>query len=132
MGRPSSLPVHPRDLALTELKKHTKPMSAYDLLAKLEPHGVKGAPVVYRALDNLIKTGVVHKIKELNAFIACNCKPDHAHSLSDLTVCQDCEKVEELHDHGVIHQLEGLRKKGVRLIEHAVIELPITCPVCAI
>src|ERR1700749_4840142 len=113
MGRPSSLPIHPRKLALSELKKHKKPMSAYDLLAKLKPHGVKAAPVVYRALETLMKNGAVHKIKELNAFIACNCKSDHSHNLSVLTVCGECEQVEELHDHGVIHQLEGLRKQGV-------------------
>lgn len=131
MGRPSSLPVHPQKLALTELKKHKKPLSAYDLLARLEPHGVKGAPVIYRALASLIKSGAVHKIKELNAFIACNCKADHSHSLSVLTVCGECEKVEELHDHGVIHQLEGLRRHGVALMKHAVIELPVLCRRCA-
>lgn len=130
MGRPSSLPVHPVKLALTALKKHKKPMSAYDLLEKLKPHGVNGAPIVYRALDSLMKSGAVHKIKELNAFIACNCNSNHDHSLSVLTVCEGCSDVEELHDHGIIHQLEGLRKRGVALIKHAVIELPITCKQC--
>lgn len=131
MGRPSSLPVHPKQLALKELKKYKKPMSAYDLLERLKPHGVNGAPVVYRALDSLMKSGVVHKIHALNTFIACNCHADHDHSLSVLTICQDCDGVEELHNHDVIHQLEGLRKKGVPLVKHAVIELPINCQACA-
>ena len=131
MGRPSSLPIHPRKLALSELKKHRKPMSAYDLLEKLKPHGVKAAPVVYRALESLMESGDVHKIHALNTFVACNCHSDHEHSLSVLTICHDCHDVEELHDHGVIHQLESLRKRGVRLLKHAVIELPITCQSCA-
>ena len=130
MGRPSKLPVHPKDLTLSALKKRRKPMSAYDLLAKLEPHGVKGATVVYRALEALIKEGVVHKIHALNTFIACNCHNDHTHGLSVLTICHDCDRVEELHDHGVIHQLESLRNRGVALIKHAVIELPVTCHQC--
>ena len=131
MARPSKLPVHPRELALTELKKHKKPMSAYELLAQLGPHGVKGAMVVYRALDALIAEGSVHKIQKLNAFVACNCKSDHTHDLSVLTICTTCSRVNELHDHSVIHQLEGVRKHGIQLAEHAVIELPIICSKCA-
>lgn len=131
MARPSKLSVHPKELTLKALKKQRKPMSAYDLLGKLKPHGVKGATIVYRALDSLMKEGAVHKIHALNTFIACNCQADHDHSLSVLTICQDCESVEELHDHSVIHQLEGLRKKGVPLVKHAVVELPINCRACA-
>lgn len=105
-------------------------MSAYDILAELEPHGVKGATVVYRALDSLMNNGMVHKIQALNTFVACTCKADHDHSLSVLTVCQKCSNVAELHDHGVIHHLEELRDQGVLLAEHAVIELPVTCQKC--
>lgn len=131
MGRPSSLAVHPTELALNALKKHRKPMSAYDLLAQLAPRGVKSAPIIYRALNALMKTGQVHKIHALNTFIACNCASDHAHSLTVLTICRECNKVEELHNHAVIHQLEHLREQGVALVDHAVIELPVMCKKCA-
>ena len=131
MGRPSKLSIHPRNMALTTLKKHKRPMSAYDLLAKLSPYGVKGPPVVYRALESLTKEGLVHKVQALNSFVACNCAPDHSHSLSVLTVCHGCEQVEELHDHGVIRQLESLKNRGVTLVPNAVIELPIICAKCA-
>ena len=131
MPRSSRLQVNPSDLVLKALKKSRKPLSAYELLEKLHSHGVKGPPIVYRALEGLMQKGAVHKIKELSAFVACNCAKDHHHSLSVLTVCGACHKVAELHDHAIIDQLEGLRSYGVPLREHAVIELPITCGDCA-
>ena len=105
-------------------------MTAYSLLDKLKKSGIKSPPIIYRALDALMKNGAVHRIKELGTFIACNCASDHKHALSVLTVCADCKEVEELHDHGIIHQLEKLRKRGIRLQSHAVIELPIICNSC--
>ena len=131
MARPSTLPAPANELVLKALRKSNLPMTAYRLLEKLKKSGVKSAPIIYRALDTLMEQGVVHKIKELGAFVACNCAKSHKHALSVLTVCGGCKDVKELHDHAVIHQLEGLRKQGVRLQEHAVIELPITCNACA-
>ena len=127
MSRPSKLPVHPSELVLRTLKKSRKPLSAYDLLEKLQQHGVKGPPIVYRALDGLMQKGVVHKIKALGTFVACNCAKNHQHALSVLTVCGDCQNVAELHDHAIIDHLEELRGLGVPLQDHAVIELPIIC-----
>ena len=131
MARPSMLSAPASELVLKVLRKSKEPMTAYALLEKLKKHGINSAPIIYRALDVLMKDGSAHKIKELGAFIACDCSQDHHHALSVLTVCGDCKEVEELHDHAVIHQLEALRKQGVRLQSHAVIELPITCNTCA-
>ena len=131
MARPSSLSAPAEILVLNALRKAGEPQTAYALLEKLKKSGIKSPPIIYRALDALIKNVAVHKIKELGAFVACDCSQDHHHALSVLTVCGDCKEVEELHDHTIIHQLENLRKSGVRLQSHAVIELPITCNACA-
>ena len=131
MARPSTLSAPAEDLVLKELRRSRKPLGAYNILEKVKKFGINNSPVVYRALEALIKKGAVHKVNELNVFVACDCKSDHKHALSVLTVCGGCEKVEELHDHGIIHLLEGLRKKGVQLMEHAVIELPVICRKCA-
>ncbi len=131
MGRPSSLSAPASELVLKALRKSDEPMTAYTLLEKLKKSGIKSAPIIYRALESLMKEGAVHKIKELGAYVACDCSKSHSHALSVLTVCHGCHKVAELHDHAVIHQLENLRKSGIRLTEHAVIELPITCNACA-
>ena len=131
MARPSKLSAPAGELVLKVLRKTGEPMTAYTLLEKLKKKGINSAPIIYRALDALVKKGTVHKIKELAAFIACDCEMDHHHALSVLTVCGECKEVEELHNHAVIHQLEGLRKQGIPLQAHAVIELPITCNACA-
>lgn len=130
MARPSSLSSPSEQLVLTALRNQKLPMTAYSLLETLKQSGIKSPPIIYRALNALVESGAVHKIKALSAFIACNCTPDHSHSLSVLTVCHNCDGVEELHDHGIIHHLEHLRKQGVRLLDHAVVELPITCSLC--
>ena len=132
MARPSSLSAPASELVLKALRKASGPLTAYELLEKLRKAGINSAPIVYRALDVLMKEGAAHKIKELGAYVACDCTHSHHHALSVLTVCGGCHEVEELHNHAVIHQLEKLRGAGVRLQEHAVIELPILCNTCAI
>lgn len=132
MARPSSLSAPASELVLTLLRKTNAPMTAYALLEQLKKKGINSAPIIYRALDVLLKDGTAHKIKELSAYVACDCTHTHKHALSVLTVCGDCHEVKELHDHAVIHQLENLRTQGIRLQPHAVIELPVTCSNCAI
>ncbi len=131
MARPSTLSAPSQDLVLSVLRRSKTPLTAYGLLARLKKSGIKSPPIVYRALEALARRGAVHKIKAQGAFIACNCAPDHKHALSVLAVCGGCDEVKELHDHGVINHLERLRSRGIRLSEHAVIELPVTCKSCA-
>lgn len=130
MARPSSLPKPADELVLSALQKSKQPLSAYAILEKVKKFGVKSSPIVYRALDTLVKSGKAHKINELNAFVACACEADHHHDVSVLTICQDCKQVEELHDHEVIHHLTKLRKLQVNLPHAAVVELPVTCVDC--
>lgn len=130
MARPSTLSAPSQELVLKALRKSKAPLTAYNLLEKLKSTGIKSPPIIYRALEALVKSGAVHPIKALNAFVACNCASDHSHALSVLTVCKGCERVEELHNHAVIDHLTKLRKMDVRLPEHAVIELPVICSSC--
>lgn len=130
MARPSSLPAPAEELVLGALRKSKKPLSAYDILEKVNKFGIKSSPIVYRALEVLMQNGTAHKINELNAFVACACTTDHHHDVSVLTVCKGCKRVDELHDHAVIHHLTKLRKLHVNLTKSAVVELPVTCENC--
>jgi Fur family zinc uptake transcriptional regulator len=130
MARTSKLLVHPKEMVLTALRNAPAPLTAYDLLHQLEPFGVKSAPIVYRALSALEGAGSIHKIKELGAYVACNCADDHVHHLSVLTVCNQCKAVNELHNHDVMDHLLELKKLGINLPDAAVIELPILCETC--
>lgn len=130
MARPSTLPKPADALVLSALQKSKQPMSAYAILEKVKKYGIKSSPIVYRALDALMKEGKAHKINELNAFVACACEADHHHDVSVITICQDCRQVEELHDHAIIHHLTNLRKLKVNLPHDAVLELPVMCENC--
>ena len=130
MARPSSLPKPAEELILSALRKSRRPLSAYSLLEKVKKFGVRSSPIVYRALETLVKQGEAHKINELNAYVACACDAGHSHEVSVLTVCQGCKCVNELHDHAIIHHLIKLRDLDVNLSQAAVLELPVTCKDC--
>ncbi len=131
MARPSSLPAPAEELVLGALRKSKLPLSAYDILGKVKKFGINSSPIVYRALETLMKGGKAHKINELNAFVACACTADHHHAVSVLTVCKGCKRVDEVHDHAVIRHLTKLRNLHVNLTASAVVELPIICSTCA-
>lgn len=130
MARPSSYPIHPQEHVLQMLREHQHPLSAYTLLSLLKPVGITAPPVVYRALEALIKKGKIHKVKELGAFVACNCQHDHVHDISLLSVCQKCQMVTELHDENLMQKFQLLGQEGVNFAPQAVIELPIICESC--
>ena len=132
MSRPSKLSASSPELVLRVLQSNVKPLSAYEILEKVKEFGIKSPPIVYRALDTLMKIGKVHKINELNTFIACDCEEDHQHLLSILTICQSCNEVSELHDHIVIDHLAKLKTLNIYLANKAVIELPIMCQNCIV
>lgn len=132
MSRLSKLSASSPELVLRVLQSNVKPLSAYEILEKVKEFGIKSPPIVYRALDALMKIGKVHKINELNTFIACDCEEDHQHLLSILTICQSCNEVSELHDHIVIDHLAKLKTLNIYLANKAVIELPIMCQNCII
>jgi len=131
MPRPSKLSASSPELVLKVLRNNVQPLSAYAILEKVQKFGIKSPPIVYRALDALMESGKVHKINELNSFVACDCDDDHQHLLSVLTVCQSCKKVNELHDHNVIDHLEKLKALNINLARQAVIEIPIICKKCS-
>ncbi len=130
MARPSKHTIPPSEMILRTLRKSKAPMSAYEILGSIRAFGVKSPPIVYRALSSLQKTGDIHRIEQLNAYVACDCTNNHTHALSVLAVCTTCQSVNELHDHAIIHHLEALRKKGLNIPDGAVMEIPVTCNDC--
>ena len=80
------------------INKSSEPLKAYTILFSVQKKGIKAPPQVYRALDKLVETGKIHKIESKNAFVACrnsNCEISKATAFS---ICESCEKVEELND----------------------------------
>ena len=79
---------------LTCLRKVGEPMSAYAILDRVRKTGISHPPTVYRALNELMQKGMVHRLQSRSAFIAC----DHGACDGKLAfaICRVCEKVVEI------------------------------------
>ncbi len=91
-----------KGLRFTELRREVLrliwvshiPAKAYDILEKLKGKvwSVK-PPTVYRALDFLLETGLVHKLDSINAYIGCS----HPRKQNEcyFLICTDCNEAKE-------------------------------------
>lgn len=70
------------------------PQKAYDLLDRLQEHGLRAPMTIYRALDALIAKGRVRKIESLNAFIAV--RPGRSDQARAFLICKECQKAKEI------------------------------------
>ncbi len=79
---------------LSCLREAKEPMSAYAILDRVRTAGISHPPTVYRALNELIEKGMVHRLQSRSAFVACGhgaCDGKYA-----FAVCRTCGKVVEI------------------------------------
>ena len=91
------------------IEKAKEPLKAYSILFDVQKKGINAPLQVYRALDKLVEIGKIHKIESRNAFIACqnsNCQISKATVFS---ICENCEKVTEIHNHKLSKHLKEFR-----------------------
>jgi Fur family zinc uptake transcriptional regulator len=67
------------------------PIKAYDIMAVFGPAPAK-PPTVYRALEFLVRAGLVHRIESLNAYVPCR---GHGTHTAAFLICDGCGHVEE-------------------------------------
>ena len=79
---------------LSCLRRAKEPMSAYTILDRVRTSGISHPPTVYRALNDLMQKGMVHRLQSRAAFIACG------HGACDgkfaFAICRHCGKVVEI------------------------------------
>ncbi|MCY3622898.1 MAG: Fur family transcriptional regulator [Gammaproteobacteria bacterium] len=115
-----------------EMLTSGRPLSAYELIALLEGRQErKIAPLtVYRHLDFLMRTGLVHRLESAQTYLACD-HPDHAHE-SQFLLCSSCGHVDEVESNGLealLAQIAG--ERGFRP-DNAVVEVKGLCGACAV
>ena len=116
------------DRVLDRLRRARKPLSAYQILDDLRGEGVSAATTVYRALDQLVASGRVHRIESLNAFTAC-CDPNHAEA-AVFEICEGCGSVTEHVDEGLTETIATLSDRSGFRAERSVIEIRGRCGAC--
>ena len=120
-------PVRRRVLEIL-LEEH-KAMGAYDVLNRLAAEGFGNQPpVAYRALEFLEDQGFAHRIRRLNAFVACM-HPGEAH-LPAFLICRACDVVAEAPATPVIEALQRAAAPTGFALERANIEAVGLCPAC--
>lgn len=97
----------PRREVMGTLLTHGKAAKAYDIL---EMMGDVKPMTVYRALDFLAAQGLVHRIESLNAYAPC-VESHCAHRDSQYLICENCESIEELHNHAIDHMINDELKE---------------------
>ena len=116
--------------AYAEIVRSDGPLSAYELIARLEEReNRKIAPLtVYRHLDFLKRVGLVHRLESKQAFVACE-HPDHVHE-SQYLLCSDCGRAEEMESEQLLKLLNKLRDQQGFVPAHAVVEITGQCRDC--
>jgi len=117
-------------LVFDVLTRSDKPMSAYQLLAVLREQGLKAPLQVYRALDQLIDDGLVHKIESLSAFALCTHCEASSHGGAAFTICVMCGRTEEIHDTDLGPLLERLARRQRFQTASTTVELSGVCEAC--
>ena len=96
-------------------------------LARAE--GFNGAPpTVYRALDFLLKHGLIHRIESLNAYTGC-AHPGAEHC-SQFLICSQCSQVAEINDSHVLEAIQLSASKHGFATTGQVVEIRGLCPQC--
>ncbi len=121
-------PVRRRVLEIL-LAEH-RALGAYDILPTLAEEGLGSQPpVVYRALDFLVKNALAHRIELLNAYIACaHLGESHAPAF---LICRDCRLVAEADAELAKGRLGDAARDAGFSIERMVVEVEGLCPACA-
>jgi Fur family transcriptional regulator, zinc uptake regulator len=120
---------HHDQAILAILRSAAAPMSAYGILEALRSSAVIAPMTVYRALARLTKSGAVHRLESLNAYVACG-RPDHLAPVA-FAICRQCGRVDELVDATVVRRLhEDAVGLGFET-ETTIVELTGRCASCA-
>lgn len=120
-------PVRRRVLEIL-LEAH-RAVGAYDVLDRLSAEGFGNQPpVAYRALEFLVEQGLAHRIRRMNAFIACM-HPGEAHAPAFL-ICRVCDAVAEAPAQEVGAALDRAAAGLGFAVERATVEALGLCPAC--
>lgn len=125
-----------QSLVLEALSGANGPLSAYDILDRLRPAGLRSPLQVYRALGVLTEHGRVHRLESVNAFVACARPHEHAgpgaqgSATVAFAICGTCGQVDEFADAEVGARLQGWADGHGFRLAGITVEMRGTCAQC--
>ena len=115
---------------LTVLKASARPMTAYQILERLQLEEPDIAPpTVYRTLSALTNLGHAHRLESIKAFVPCRCS--HVESVPVLAICEDCGSVEEHDGSDILPKLIALTDQTAFRADRHIVEIHGRCGSCA-
>lgn len=84
---------------------------------------------VYRHLDFLMRTGLVHRLQSAQTYLPCD-HLDHAHE-SQFLLCSSCGHVDEVESRGLEALLSQIADAHGFRADNAVVEVKGLCGTCA-
>lgn len=121
-----------QSLVMGALSNADGPLSAYTILDQLRDDGFRAPLQVYRALEKLMETGMVHRLESLNAFVACRHSACSDDGQTVFMICEDCGNVSEITDKTLTKRLRAMAEDAQFALKKATIELRGTCEVCRV
>ncbi|GIX20943.1 Fur family transcriptional regulator [Erythrobacter cryptus] len=120
-----------REAVFTELARHERPVSAYDIAENLSAaRGKRVAPnSVYRILDVFVGSNLAMRVESANAYLA-NRHPGCAHDCIFL-VCDECGEAIHVDDEPVSEAVRAIAAARQFAARRPVIEIRGLCRSCA-
>jgi Fur family transcriptional regulator, zinc uptake regulator len=119
-----------REAVFTELARHERPVSAYDIADNLSAaRGKRVAPnSVYRILDVFVANNIALRVESANAYLA-NTHPGCAHDCIFL-VCDECGEATHVDDEEVSRAVRAIAASRQFRAERPVLEIRGLCRAC--
>jgi Fur family transcriptional regulator, zinc uptake regulator len=106
-----------------------KPIGAYEILEQLQEQGKAAPPTVYRALNFLLRLGLVHRLMSLNAYVGC-VRPGDCHD-GQFFICQSCKALAEVEIPAVVEAIATSSRSLQFEVRTSTVEILGLCPHCA-
>ncbi|WP_133408488.1 Fur family transcriptional regulator [Parashewanella tropica] len=118
-----------RKQVLTGIINSNKAISAYELADYCNQYFDDKFPImtIYRILEFLEEESLVHKLQTSNKYVACaHITCDHEHSVPQFLICNQCQKVKEIHiNKNIVSELnDNVEQAGFSMISP---QLEINC-----
>ena len=105
------------------------PAKAYAILDQLNRENASAKPsTVYRTLDFLMSTGLIHKVNSLNAYVGCS--HPLRHNECYFLICKKCDEIQECCDRGLSQAITETTNKNKFNANGVTLEITGECLEC--
>ncbi len=123
-----------RKLILQQLIESRRLLSAYEIVDRMKEKTNNSMPAmsVYRILDFLESSNLVHKIESQNKYVACShIQCNHSHQTAQFLICDNCDFVKEINlDNAVTDKVDELAERENFNLRFSVMEFKGICQTC--